>query len=207
MTARLEMTYAEHTLMKTLLTCDGMCVGDATIPPFEVSTGDYVGLANPVEYGDQWKELMQSLGGLCLRPEVHIAGRSSVITPPGFQELEETLGPQRITDVAMGRGLPRASAERIIIGLGLDPDRAYGDLQLTPRLILDLRLAWAEGAELVIFSSAGLDPSGVVAVDGEVSKVLDRCSAVEVFGAALIEHHESLTSFSKVVRCSLLERK
>jgi hypothetical protein len=192
--------------MKTLITCDGICIGDAFIPPFEVFTAEYVGLANPTDYGVQWNDLMQALGGLCPTAEVHIAGRSAVITPPGFQPLEQAVELQMIIDVAVARGLPRASAERIIIDLGLEEDHAYGDIQLTPRLLLDLRLAWSQGAELVVFSTAGLDPSGVLAVADEVSKMLGQCSAIHVFSTPLTQHYQSLCSFSKVVRCCLVER-
>ena len=198
-------TDIDETAMKMLLACDGMCVGDVMVPPFEVFTGDYVGLTIPTDYGIQWAELMQSLGGSRQTSKVHLAGRSSVIGPLGFQPLETTIESQRLIDVALARGFPRASAETTILSLGLEPERAYSSLQLTPRLLLELRLAWGKGAELVVFSSAGLDPSGILAVAAEVSQVLDQCAAIHTFSAALTQHYESLSSFVKLVRCT--ERK
>ena len=189
------------TFMERLFACDGMCLGDVHVPPFEVFKGDHVGIANPADYGVQWHDLMQVLGGVRKLPEVHIAAQSTLISA-GFQPLEQLTGSPAIMDVAQGERSSQTSAERVITSLGFDPAR-HLHLPLTPRLLLDLRLAWYRGARLVV-PTAGLDPAGMLAVGSEVAKMLGPIGCSHVFSASLIQDYESSGSLDKVIHCNLL---
>ncbi len=189
------------TFMKTIFSCDELRIGSAIIPPFLVSANEFVGLAPPNYYQDHRKVLMQSIGGLIPNAGIRIGGKSAVILPLGYRPPGHTTKRDKLVDLALKAGLSQVCAKRISAGLQVDPHEVYVDLQITPRLLFDLQVAFAQEAELVVFSTCGLDPCGIMAVNAAVSGMLDRCSAIDVFSVSLIESYESLMSFSKVIRC------
>jgi hypothetical protein len=185
------------------LICEGICVGDISVPAFHVSAGEYVGLADPSANSLQRYELMEVLGGLRPTTRVHLTCKSWVINAPGSGTWAQA-GQQTITDYAVALGMSRGAAQEMITKLGLNPDLPWSHLQLTERLRLELRLAWINWAELVVLSTAGLDPAGIAAVAGDVSKMLAQCAAVHVISTALLAEYQSLNVYSRVIHCSLL---
>ena len=188
--------------MGTILSCDELCIGDAIIPSFVVTSNDYVGIATPNYYGnDHWKLLMQSIGGQVPNPGIRINGKVALILPTGYRPPGRTTRRDNLVDLAMKAGLSRLCAKRICTGLNVDPGKFYVDLKFTLRLLFDLQVALAQEPDLVVFSTCGLDPCGIMAVNATVSAVLHRSAAIDVFSASLIESYESLMSFTNVVRC------
>jgi hypothetical protein len=147
---------------------------------------------------------MRSLGGLIPNSAIRINGKSSVILPLGYRPPEGRAEHGKLIDIALNAGLLPAIAEGVISNLKLKPKELYLDLPMTARLLFDLKVAFAQEPVLVVFSTCGLDPSGVMAVDAEVTTMLKQCSAIDVLSAAWIELYQSPNSFTKVVRCSLL---
>jgi hypothetical protein len=186
--------------MKTCLVCDGVIVCDSVVPPSDVSISDYIGLADEASTCGQRFELLHMLGGFYPSAKIHLKCKPSVIVPASFDNSKRTRL-RSITDFVLSRGVPRLAAEGIVGDLGLNSDVPFAGLGLTDRLRLELRLAWDSGAELVVFSSEGLSPSGIATIGMDVLRMVGQCAAIHVFPLSLI-HFESLNSYSKVVRCS-----
>ena len=188
--------------MTTLLTCDGIRVGDSQIPPFTISKTEHVGLALPADYRIEWNDLSRSLAGISPMPQIRVAARSSLIIPGEIQGTEQST----ILDILTARGVPPRAAETAVAAFGLESDDLYFSLQWTPRLVLELRIARELNVELVIFSSGGLDPLGLRAANAEIAKLLPQGAVIDLFTTNLIQHYESEFSFTKVIRCELLEK-
>jgi hypothetical protein len=75
-------------------------------------------------------------------------------------------------------GVGPGDAERIVARLGLKPELRVINLSGKPRALLGLEAAWARGAEVIIFSTAGLDPLGRLAVFDAVRSHLGTCAAI-----------------------------
>jgi len=191
--------------MRTLLNCDGMRVANSLIPPFIVSTGEHVGVAIPADYGIDANVLMQSFAGLQPTSDIQVVARTPIVIPRGCQY--DGLDHLRTLDALLERGVSRAIAEQALTALDLQPNDVYGSLQLTPRMILDMRVARDQGSELVVFSSGGLDPLGISAVMAEATQLLSQGALVHLVSAALIQRNESEIAFSKLVRCEFIEQK
>jgi hypothetical protein len=187
----------------TRLACDGTKVSTVWVPSFEVSTGEYVGLADTTTSHEQLHELSLVLAGLRPTTTVRVTGKSAMILAG-----VEGVNPKQlhtISDFATALGMSRTASERAFAEIGLEADLPYGSLQLTPRLRLRLRSAWSQGAELVVVSTAGLDPLGIASIVADVSTMLTKCCAVHVFSMSLTEHYESLDVFCRIIRCPLSE--
>jgi hypothetical protein len=179
-----------------------MRVGDITVPPFVVSSNEFIGLAYPADYGPQWYELMELLSGARPTPQVRVLAKSCLVAPSGFGSADQARNKQSVGEVIASKGIGPAATKRIVDELGMQSSQPYRELQLTPRLLLDLALAWAAGAELVVFTTAGLDPSGTRNVASAVSKMLGRCSAIDILSTALMSVRSSLSGYSKTVVCT-----
>lgn len=193
--------------MTTILICDGTRVGRVAVPEFAISIGEYIGIADPTTSSAERFDLMQVLGGVRRTAEIRITGTSSVVAPPGCERSLHAKASPTITDIAISKGIPKALAERAIAHLGLSPELPYANLQLTSRLRLELKLAWAQREQLVVFSTCGLDPSGVAAVAKDVLNMLQDSSAIHVFSEALIDFYQSIDVFSRVLRCKFYEMR
>jgi hypothetical protein len=183
--------------------CHGTRVGKLIVPSFELTDVDYAAVAIPtVENKDKY-ELMQTLGGIRADSGFQVEAKAFVVFPLGFEHAQDRLRGNTVVEYALVRGVSRASADAAIMDLRLRPDQRYGDLQLTPRLLLDLRIAWDCGAELVVFSASGLDPAGFGKVSTAVTGMLGRCTAINVFSVSLIDKPRRQTGFNKIIRCQL----
>ena len=69
-------------------------------------------------------------------------------------------------------------AEDILARLGLSVDSKLGRLAGTPRTLLAIEAAWANGAQGLMFTTSGLDPVGTERVFSHVGRNLDRCAAL-----------------------------
>ena len=189
--------------MNQILTCHGLRAGDAEIPPFCVCEGEYVGIALPTDYGPNWTEVMQYLSGQCPSDAIQIAAKAAIVALPGLEPAASEL---TLTEVAVAQGLARRPAERAISDIGLDPERQYATLQLTPRLMLDLCIAWESGAKLIVFSTAGLDPGGNVTVAKRVLRMVGSGGAINVLSSAIADGYASSGLLNRIVICGTQQR-
>jgi hypothetical protein len=85
--------------------------------------------------------------------------------------------------------------------IGVDPDTELSILQMTEVVLLELRLAARAKVDVVVFSTAGLDPKGIRAIAGDVRELLKQSAVVAVFATALREQNERICDFDSVYWC------
>ena len=189
--------------MVNRLSCSKFRIGSVTVPPFELPEGAFVGLANPAAYDESWYELMQLLAGVRLFPAIHVVAKAVLISSPRHTAALNRGLFKSVKKFAVAAGLSPEAADRAIDDAGIQAGELYGELQLTPRLLLDMHIAWSQGAELAVFSTAGLDPLGIRSVVNAVLGHLDQCSAIDVFSTSLLSYYESVEGYSKIIRCEV----
>jgi hypothetical protein len=164
------------------ISCDGVIIASLSLPPFQLKLGEVLCLHLPSPaLSKEETHLINALTGKRLVLGLHLFGRVCFAAPPtrrGIFGLFRSLHP--IDWLRHSGGLLRAEAEAIIERLGLKPEWRLSQLPATPRTLLGLEAAWAQGAEVVVFSTTGLDPTGVLAVFEAVASRLDRCAAISL---------------------------
>jgi hypothetical protein len=129
---------------------------------------------------EEENQLIQVLIGKRPVPGLQLHGRVEHAYPPsGRTGLLGILRPLRSVDwLRRSAGVSLAEANAIVARLGLNPAWRLDQLAGTPKTLLGLEAAWARGAEVVVFSAAGLDPLGTQQAFREVASKLDHGAAV-----------------------------
>lgn len=182
-----------------VFTCMGCEVADVYVPPFQMSQGEYLGLAiPPVSYASQVR-VMRALGGAEGHPAILVAaGEGSVVIPETSVHKGESVMRYCLTKLASERQVSEICASE-----GMCSSRPYLRLGWTERLVLGLRLAWKAGARYVVFGSDGLDPCGIRRVGLCVRSHIGNGCAINVFGVSLSESADfrRLAAVDRVVSC------
>jgi hypothetical protein len=113
---------------------------------------------------------------------LHIHGRVDVAyRPSGRAGLLGVFRPLRPVDwLRHAGGLSQMEAEAIVARLGLKPQWRLNQLPGTSKTLLGVEAAWARGADVVIFSTAGLDPLGTQEVFRAVAAKLEKGAAIHL---------------------------
>ncbi|MBL8800211.1 MAG: hypothetical protein JNM56_40395 [Planctomycetia bacterium] len=75
-------------------------------------------------------------------------------------------------------GLSPTDSAAVVERLGLRPQWRLSQLAMNPRTLLGLEAVWAQGADAVVFQTAGCDPAGLRRVFEAVTGHLMECAAV-----------------------------
>jgi hypothetical protein len=163
------------------LSCDGMIIGSLVIPPFQLKAGEFICLHLPGPAGSKEEvQLIQILTGKSSVSGLRLFGRVLYASPAtdrrGFFRF---LRPLRPADwLRQSAGISRQEAGAIVARLGIKQEWHLSQLASNPSTLLGLEAAWAQGAEVILFSTSGCDPSGIRAVFNSVSSHLDRTAAI-----------------------------
>jgi hypothetical protein len=131
---------------------------------------------------EEESQIIEILTGKRAVPGLHLHGRVDVAYRPSARAgLLGVFRPPRPVDwLRRSGGLSQTEAHAIVARLGLKPEWRLNQLAGTPRMLLGLEAAWARGADVVVFSTAGLDPLGTQEVFREVAAKLDKGAAVHL---------------------------
>jgi hypothetical protein len=157
---------------RLLFSCEGLTINTLRIPAFQLNAGDFVCLHMPcLAWSADEEQVVQVFTGKRVVPGVHLHGRVDWAYPAiqrrGLLSLFHR--PRPVDWLRQSAGVARADAAAIVTRVALRTDDRVGRLRLielpgTPKALLGLEAAWARGANVVVFTTVGLDPLGVQAM-------------------------------------------
>jgi hypothetical protein len=152
--------------------CEGITVGEIWIPPFQLRVGEVACLHMPSpRLVAEKDDLLKAFTGRRSLPGLHLHGKVEYAEPPPSRA--GVLGFFRSSRPAdllrQSTGVSREEAARVVARLGLKPEWRVNQLAMNPKTLLGLEVAWARGADVVVFSTVGCDPLGVQTVFREVA--------------------------------------
>ena len=187
--------------MLARMICSGCSVDDIIVPPFHIDAAEYAALVVPSPYGASWFRLMHLLTGVEKFSAVQVNGvtvKDQFVTTA----LDNTaLLASPLTHYLHGLGVSEEQAHELIGSLRLTPEAEVGELQLTSRLELDISVMLVRGAELIAFTTSGLDPTGMRRVGNLVSSAFPRCSAICLVSSASETRCKEIGLHTRYVHC------
>jgi hypothetical protein len=175
-----------------LVVCDGLTLGSLQVPAFRLSSGQAVCLHMPAMAHGESDDLIRILTGQKVVQQFQIAsqvmwagapnndGRTHPTWPSPLSLWERFWfgSPLALDWLMRTGGLPEPRARAILAEHDIPLRLRIHNLPGNPRTFLSLEAAWARGAEVVVFTTAGLDPLGVQKIFQMVSAHLPRCAAI-----------------------------
>jgi len=164
--------------MSVRMICSGIHVEDIVVPPFQVDAAEYVALMIPFPYGDSWARLLDLLTGSEESSSLQLNAvtiKGQFATPPFYNTALLALP---LLHYLHGLNITEKQSHELLGSLRLSAELAVEDLQLTSRLELDISIMLLRGAELIAFTTSGLDPTGKRRVGHLVTSAFPRCSAI-----------------------------
>lgn len=163
--------------------CESVPLDGLRLPPFQLHAGEALCLhLPPLKTWTEREQLVKALAGPDPVEGLTRLGRIIYAEPPQGRGGLCGLWPSpRIVDWLCRRaGLDAAEAREVVTRLGLSETRRVSHVAMNPRTLLGLEAAYARGAEVVLFSTAGCDPLGTRAAFEMVLARLHRCSAIHL---------------------------
>jgi hypothetical protein len=126
--------------------------------------------------------LVDALTGKCQVPGLRLIGRVEFARlPVGGKRLLGLFGRQSVVNwFCQTTGGSRAQALAVLERLGLPAKTRVDELPMTPRILLALEAAWARGADVIVFRTAGTDPAGRNAIFQAVTARLSQAAAIHL---------------------------
>lgn len=165
------------------LSCRGIVVEGIWLPPFQLHVGQWVCLHMPCRaFSKQEQQLLEVLTGEHPVSGLSLSGRVYEASPPTSRSgLLGTLFQARVVDwLRRSAGISLGEARAILTRLHLPLGCRVGQVPWTPKTLLGLEAAWARGADVIVFRTAGLDPLGRQAVFDAVSSRLVQGAALHI---------------------------
>ncbi len=167
----------------TRMTSQGFRIGAWWVPPFELKTGEVITLLLPRDFYYASQKPVEGLADVLVGKRTvsgftcngrAISARSAS-PPQGIRRWiqDSSASSWLVRNAGMSRDEAKAAVQRL--GLGIDD---LNSLAANPRTMLGLEAAWANGAEIIVFSVNGCDPKGIDAAFQAVRNHLSVCSAV-----------------------------
>ncbi len=180
------------------IVCTGGTVCNLIVPPFEIRSTEFVGITHPGEYCAKWNEFLEALAGCRRTSSIRTYGEAGMIRTPFTLHIPDG---ESIFDFMLKRAqMPAALARRVIQDNSLDAGAMSCTLPPSPSAIVSLYRAWANGNRIVVFSSAGLDRSGMAELFGAVRNRLGEYGAVDLFSPAT---GQPVSEYDRVIHCSM----
>src|SRR5262245_23996508 len=167
--------------MQTRLICDGATIGALYLPPFALTPGRCVCLHLPSAITDDEARLIPALTGRETVRGIHVQSRVLAATMFDLPFPGRFVGifyRPRIEAWLRSLHIPVEKIADILARNGWTNKTRLEQLPGTPKTLLALEAAWAQNAEAIVFSTAGLDPLGEKRVNEAVSQRLNDCPAV-----------------------------
>jgi hypothetical protein len=143
--------------------------------------------------------MMQQLAGEEATPTIVLSGGRGRVVLPQILVPAGLRGHDSVQRYARARLSSERRADEILVSEAIPATRVFGELQLTEKVVLELRLAWEGDIEYVVFSSAGVDPPGMDRIARIVRVHLCTHSAIEVFASSLGPLCQQISGFDRVV--------
>ncbi len=156
------------------LACDGLVVGDFSVPPFRVGVGQAVCLHVPLaSVAGGWRDrLAAALRGETAHPALRFCGSVGRLERP--MPRRRWWGRRHDPSVSRWltaeRGLTPAEAADVLGRVALPSDIRIGWVGANERRMLALEACLLRPPDLLVFDTAGHDPLGI-------SRILERVSA------------------------------
>ncbi len=178
---------SECAMSHTLIACSGTTVAGLRLPEFAVSRGEVLTLDMPVLCDSaEASALILALTGRTSAAGLVIRGKVlSAIGSTDPSRLRAWLmpwgkGPLAVNWLQRRSGISHHQSLAILQRLGILPTWGLRNLAGNPRNLLSLEAAWAGGAQVVVFSTVGCDPSGVLKTYDAISGRLATTAAIEL---------------------------
>jgi hypothetical protein len=171
--------------------CAGVTDGPLYIPPFSLHQGEAICLRVPYPVGKAFEQrLANLLLGSRLVAGFSVHGQPQWVDPFLQDPRRMTIWsrfksrwfvPRRTIDWARASAnVSHDKAEALLTRLGLDPIARLDNLAATPKTLLGLACALENRANILLVSTAGLDPLGRNAVVEAASRHRDAVSLVYI---------------------------
>jgi hypothetical protein len=164
-------------------------VGASHVPAFRVFADEVVGFVVRRGMHEEWIRFFRDLVCDDRMSSTPSRSRTAILDP---LETHRHATDGRLSDILSSRGLTRHQISEIISTVGLEPDRTYGVLQLTDRVLLELHVFLQQGVDLALMATAGLDPLGIRRLVNEALEIKRQCSSIIMFHADFMLFHEPL---------------
>jgi hypothetical protein len=168
----------ESEMAKIKMKCRGFSSGPCWVPPFELRDDEAITFVMPHGSFEHSQGLVDTLVDN-RAGTVELFGRASwaapAATPSGLRRWIH--GYSATSWLRRVSGIATAQASEIVRRLQIDRDDLRS-LAGNPRLYLGLEAAWARAAEILIFSTVAIDPSGVEKAFEMVREHLSLCPAI-----------------------------
>jgi hypothetical protein len=174
-------------VVSTGFEADGLCV-----PPFELRAGEYLCLHLPAADGtlDEHSLLVRLLTGYATVPGLRVLGQSEWARPIAALDrwVSTARPPEKAADWLAGvTRLGREQAARRLWAHGLPAEALARNLTPPEWRLMSLEVAWARGAEVVVFETGDCEPGGVGRINRAVDVRIDRCAAVRLNRPVVVE--------------------
>jgi hypothetical protein len=165
------------------LTCEGITVGGIGIPAFELRRGDFICLHMPCLCDSKEANLVvQALTGKeqvsGLQADGVVAQACPARGRAGLVGL--FYHPRAVNWLRRTARIPLATAQATVARLGIGTEGRVPRLDWLSRNMLGLEAAWLSGADVVIFTTVGLDPLGRNTTFEAVAAHLGRSAAIHL---------------------------
>jgi hypothetical protein len=170
---------------RLLAECTGTEIGGLHVPPFQLRSGEVVSWKMPGPTGSRTEELVialltgkQAVLGLSRFGRVMYADHLFMSSRNRWQRFSFLFHRPLIVDrVRRLAGITRSEAEEIVRRHGVDLASRVAGISGNERLLLAFDVIWARGAEVALFTTAGLDSEVIYR---ELAKRLEHTAAIEL---------------------------
>jgi hypothetical protein len=168
-----------------LLSSAGFPIESLSVPAFQLHKGECVCLHLPQRVDSaEAEQLIRALTGKIPLPGVRLFGQVHWVAPLSDRRegLSGIFRSMRVADwLSRSAGAQPSQAQIILQRLPpSERDCRIEQLAGTARLVLSMEAAWLAGADVVVFSAAGLDPLGREAVFEAVFSHLPQGGAIHL---------------------------
>jgi hypothetical protein len=183
----------------------GFEVGQCQFPQFRLHGGEAITLCMPSPNDRIQDQIILGLIGKKRAPGLVIQASVVLATPANPQSdwLRWLRNETPCDWLARNTTLKKEQIRCMLDKHGLDGKRPLSNYAGTPRMLLGLEKAYAEAAEVVIFSTAGLDPLGIEKVFRTVAEYLPKCAAMYLAWPYCSEGKERHSHFPGSLRVSV----
>lgn len=186
----------------------GFSIGRWYFPPFCLRRGQCVTLCLPKEARVAQVRINACLTGLEEVPGLNLNGAivlaEPAASPSGWRRW--FYNPSPFDWMKENTTLSDEAIRSFLVEHGLDRQIPLSWFAGTPRMVLGLAASYARKPDVVVFSTAGLDPNGVRTVQQIVSQHLPECSAIYLAWPAIFQEQEHYGIFPNSLFLSVIDK-
>jgi hypothetical protein len=191
------------------LSCTGFRLGGISVPTFTVHQTEFIALSIPTETLVSWDEVLAVFLGRVSHPAVRIYGNTTLLS---HEAVEKEYGGKTGTvgeHICRHTGAEPFIVESMLAAESLNFTARMESQDVTNKFLMCFTEIRIKRPELIVLSTQGLDPAGIVKVTASVSMSLGDGCAIHALTrkteALLISCglEEYCDRYDRVVRCSV----